>query len=225
MINTSLSVHISDGIVRCVTLQRLLAPKKHRGQIRRRMLSQNQDVILCRGLGHQGAHSTFMRCGRATSRRAGFLVVPARREPRPPDRDLARNPAGGYVFLSPMSTSLRAVLFDFDGVIVNSEPLHFYAFHEVLKSEQIELTEEEYYREMIGFDDKGAFRHIYKRRGLALEPKTFLRLLTRQERSHDGADPSSESMPPSPARRNSSAPSGAIIRWPSAPARYARRSR
>ena len=71
-------------------------------------------------------------------------------------------------------------MFDFDGVIVNSEPLHFYAFHEVLKSESIELTEEEYYREMIGFDDKGAFRHIYKRRKLALEPKTFLRLFTRK---------------------------------------------
>ena len=30
----------------------------------------------------------------------------------------------------------RAVLFDFDGVLVNSEPLHFYAFHEVLKTEK-----------------------------------------------------------------------------------------
>ena len=57
-----------------------------------------------------------------------------------------------------------AVLFDFDGVIVNSEPLHFLAFHEVLAHEKIELTESEYYREMIGFDDKGAFRHIFASR-------------------------------------------------------------
>ena len=75
---------------------------------------------------------------------------------------------------------MRAVLFDFDGVMVNSEPLHFYAFHEVLKAEHVELTEEEYYREIIGFDDKGAFRHIYQMRGMALEPKVFLKLLTRK---------------------------------------------
>ena len=63
----------------------------------------------------------------------------------------------------------HAVLFDFDGVIVNSEPLHFLAFHQVLAAEKIELSEEEYYREMIGFDDKGAFRHIFASRGRELD--------------------------------------------------------
>ncbi|HEX8524750.1 MAG TPA: HAD family phosphatase [Tepidisphaeraceae bacterium] len=79
-----------------------------------------------------------------------------------------------------MPSGLRAVLFDFDGVIVNSEPLHYLAFHEVLRAEKVDLTEQEYYREMIGFDDKGAFKRIYEMRGIALEPKVFLRLLTRK---------------------------------------------
>ena len=74
----------------------------------------------------------------------------------------------------------RAVLFDFDGVIVNSEPLHFLAFHEVLAAEKLELTEAEYYQEMIGFDDKGAFRHIFERHRRELDPKTFLRVMTRK---------------------------------------------
>jgi beta-phosphoglucomutase len=74
----------------------------------------------------------------------------------------------------------RAVLFDFDGVIVNSEPLHFYAFHEVLKTEQVELTEDEYYREIIGFDDRGAFRKIFEGRDRPLEPKTLLALMARK---------------------------------------------
>ena len=65
------------------------------------------------------------------------------------------------------------VIFDFDGVLVNSEPLHYLAFHEVLAKESIELTEAEYYNEMIGFDDRGAFNHIFKLRGRALDPKTF----------------------------------------------------
>src|SRR6516164_399240 len=73
-----------------------------------------------------------------------------------------------------------AILFDFDGVIVNSEPLHFYAFHETLRAEKIELTEAEYYRELIGFDDKGAFRHLFEKHNLPLEPKTFLRVMTRK---------------------------------------------
>ena len=74
----------------------------------------------------------------------------------------------------------RAVLFDFDGVIVNSEPLHFYAFHEVLKAAGVELSEDEYYRELIGFDDRGAFRKVFERRSRPLEPKTLLALMARK---------------------------------------------
>jgi beta-phosphoglucomutase len=74
----------------------------------------------------------------------------------------------------------RAVLFDFDGVIVNSEPLHFFAFSEVLKSEHIDLTEDEYYRDLVGFDDRGAFRHLFKKRNRLLEPKTLLALIARK---------------------------------------------
>jgi beta-phosphoglucomutase len=76
----------------------------------------------------------------------------------------------------------RAVLFDFDGVVVNSEPLHFYAFHEVLKSEHVEITEDEYYRELIGFDDRGGFRHVFEKRGKPLEPRTLLALMARKSR-------------------------------------------
>jgi beta-phosphoglucomutase len=76
----------------------------------------------------------------------------------------------------------RAVLFDFDGVIVNSEPLHFYAFHAVLKAAGIEITEDEYYRDLIGFDDRGAFRHLFEKRGLPLEPKALLQLVVDKSR-------------------------------------------
>jgi beta-phosphoglucomutase len=55
---------------------------------------------------------------------------------------------------------IRAVVFDFDGVIANSEPLHFRAFHEVLADEGITLTEAAYYGRYLGFDDVGAFRAI-----------------------------------------------------------------
>lgn len=77
-----------------------------------------------------------------------------------------------------MSLWPQAVIFDFDGVIVNSEPLHFYAFMQVLKAEKIELTERQYYQELIGFDDKGAFKYIFQKNNRTLDPKTFLRVMT-----------------------------------------------
>jgi beta-phosphoglucomutase len=74
----------------------------------------------------------------------------------------------------------RAILFDFDGVIVNSEPLHFRAFQEVLKREHIELSEQEYYEELIGFDDKNAIRHVFAKHHIPLAPGTFLRVMTKK---------------------------------------------
>jgi beta-phosphoglucomutase len=52
---------------------------------------------------------------------------------------------------------LRAIVFDFDGVLANSEPLHLRAFQSVLAREGITLTERDYYARFLGFDDVGAF--------------------------------------------------------------------
>jgi beta-phosphoglucomutase-like phosphatase (HAD superfamily) len=55
---------------------------------------------------------------------------------------------------------LRAIVFDFDGVIANSEPLHYQAYREVLAEEGISLVEADYYARYLGYDDVGAFRAI-----------------------------------------------------------------
>jgi beta-phosphoglucomutase-like phosphatase (HAD superfamily) len=55
---------------------------------------------------------------------------------------------------------LRAVVFDFDGVIANSEPLHFRALHDVLASTGVNLSERDYYARYLGFDDAGALHAI-----------------------------------------------------------------
>jgi beta-phosphoglucomutase len=55
---------------------------------------------------------------------------------------------------------IRAVVFDFDGVLANSEPLHFRAFRDILAAEGLALTEPAYYGQYLGFDDAGAFRAI-----------------------------------------------------------------
>jgi beta-phosphoglucomutase len=63
---------------------------------------------------------------------------------------------------------LQAVIFDFDGVIADSEPLHLRAYQRVLESEGIALTREDYYTRYLGFDDSGLFRALAKDRGLAI---------------------------------------------------------
>jgi len=52
---------------------------------------------------------------------------------------------------------LRAIVFDFDGVIANSEPLHFRAYRDILANHGVELTEADYYSRYLGYDDYGAF--------------------------------------------------------------------
>ena len=55
---------------------------------------------------------------------------------------------------------IKAVVFDFDGVIANSEPLHFRAYSEVLAAAGVALTEADYYARYLGYDDVAAFSQI-----------------------------------------------------------------
>jgi HAD superfamily hydrolase (TIGR01509 family) len=50
---------------------------------------------------------------------------------------------------------MRAVIFDFDGVIADTEPLHFEGLRRTLATIGIALTEPDYYANYLGFDDRG----------------------------------------------------------------------
>jgi beta-phosphoglucomutase len=53
---------------------------------------------------------------------------------------------------------MKAVIFDFDGVLVNTEPLHFRAMHDALVPEGITITTEEYEGQYLAYDDRTALR-------------------------------------------------------------------
>jgi HAD superfamily hydrolase (TIGR01509 family) len=57
---------------------------------------------------------------------------------------------------------IKAILMDFNGVIINDEPLHMKAYQDVLKAESIEMTEEEYYS-CLGMDDKAYIKAAFER--------------------------------------------------------------
>ena len=79
-----------------------------------------------------------------------------------------------------MSAWPAAILFDFDGVLVNSEPLHLLGFQRTLSEVGLPLTEAEYFAELIGFDDRGAFAFVFKKHGRPLDGGTFAALLARK---------------------------------------------
>ena len=60
---------------------------------------------------------------------------------------------------------MRAVIFDFDGVLVDSEPLHFRALRDSLLPEGIRLTEQEYQEVYLAYDDREAVRLALERAG------------------------------------------------------------
>jgi HAD superfamily hydrolase (TIGR01509 family) len=66
---------------------------------------------------------------------------------------------------------LTAVIFDFDGVIVDTEPIHFRAFQEVLRPLGLGYSWEEYLERYIGFDDRDAFREVFKTAGRELDDR------------------------------------------------------
>jgi HAD superfamily hydrolase (TIGR01509 family) len=75
---------------------------------------------------------------------------------------------------------LRAVVFDFDGVIANSEPLHFQAYRDVLAQEGIALTEPEYYARYLGYDDVSAFNAMAADRGARWDGRRVADLVRRK---------------------------------------------
>ena len=55
---------------------------------------------------------------------------------------------------------LKVVIFDFDGVISDTEPTHLEAFNMVLAKYSIEISETEYYRDYLGLNDYEAFKEM-----------------------------------------------------------------
>ncbi|MEO0586695.1 MAG: HAD hydrolase-like protein, partial [Planctomycetota bacterium] len=53
---------------------------------------------------------------------------------------------------------LEAVVFDFDGVVADSEPLHYAAIRAVAATVGVAISQDDYDRVFIGFDDRDAFR-------------------------------------------------------------------
>lgn len=64
--------------------------------------------------------------------------------------------------------TIEAVVFDFDGVIADTEPLHHRAFCAIVEPDGLACSWEEYLADYIGFDDRDLFREAYRKNGRIL---------------------------------------------------------
>ncbi len=77
--------------------------------------------------------------------------------------------------------TIRAILFDFDGVIVNSEPIHLEKLQLLLSEEGILLTKEDYYKNYLGYDDRDCLHNVFKDQGKSLSEEKKQSLIHRKE--------------------------------------------
>ncbi len=70
-------------------------------------------------------------------------------------------------------SGLKAIVFDFDGVLADTEPLHFRMFRDVLAEEGLTLTQADYSTRYVGLTDAACFHAVLEAQG---ERPTYGRL-------------------------------------------------
>jgi beta-phosphoglucomutase len=78
---------------------------------------------------------------------------------------------------------ISAIVFDFDGVLADSEPLHLRAYQEVIEGMGSALPREEYYTRYLGYDDVSVFRTLSHDRGWGLTDARIAELIDEKTRA------------------------------------------
>jgi HAD superfamily hydrolase (TIGR01509 family) len=81
----------------------------------------------------------------------------------------------------------RAILFDFNGVIVDDEAQHCEALTAALAEYDIPLDRESYYRDYLGFDDRECFRFTFARHGRPVDQQVLAEAIERKAAHYAGA--------------------------------------
>ena len=80
--------------------------------------------------------------------------------------------------------TLSAIIFDVDGVLANTEPLHFLSFRQTLAEIGIRLTESDYYANYLGYDDRGCFLAALTAHQHSVDPATLAQLMQRKANAY-----------------------------------------
>src|SRR4051794_32846939 len=75
---------------------------------------------------------------------------------------------------------IQAVIFDFNGVLVDDEVVHFELFREVLAQEGVAITDRDYHERYLGYDDRGCFAAALGDAGQAFDRDRLDALIARK---------------------------------------------
>jgi beta-phosphoglucomutase-like phosphatase (HAD superfamily) len=79
---------------------------------------------------------------------------------------------------------ISAVIFDFNGVLVDDESVHCALFQEVLAQEGVTITERDYHERYMGYDDRGCFDAALKDAGQTADRARLDDLIARKARRY-----------------------------------------
>src|SRR6478752_1482682 len=75
---------------------------------------------------------------------------------------------------------IRAVILDFNGVLVDDERVHFELFREVLAEEGVALSARQYHERFLGYDDRRCFEAALREGEQAAPPERLDALVARK---------------------------------------------
>jgi beta-phosphoglucomutase len=106
--------------------------------------------------------------------------------------------------------SIGAIIFDFNGVLVDDESVHFALFSEILAQEGVALAEQDYHERYLGYDDRRCFEAVLLDSQKSADPEYLDRLIARKARRY--VDVASQGLRFFPAAAETL--QAAAARWP-----------
>src|SRR6476620_8948864 len=94
---------------------------------------------------------------------------------------------------------ISAIVFDFDGVLADSEVLHLRAYQEVLAPRGLQVSREDYFARYLGFDDNGVLRTVAADRGVELDDASIEELIARKSKVFERLEANAEMLFPGAA--------------------------
>lgn len=75
---------------------------------------------------------------------------------------------------------IRAVIFDLDGTLVDTEPIHFAAFNDVLRPDHLEISFDDYCARLIGLNDHDCFSMVLRENHKGASEEHIAQLIARK---------------------------------------------
>src|SRR2546428_12659210 len=75
---------------------------------------------------------------------------------------------------------IRALIFDFNGVLADDDPIHMEAFRKVSDEEGLSFTDEEYLEKYLPLNDRDCFKTLFSDNGWSLTSDQLHQLISRK---------------------------------------------